>query len=580
MWGFDKHYRLFRETAQIAKHRFELADWRAVHNAARDRILFYDQRVEETVERLRKEFKAESLNDDIWLQVKFHFVALLIEHKQPECAESFYNSVTCRILHRDYFNNDYIFVRPTISTDYLDSDPPAYRSYYPESVSGLRETFQQIVLDANFSLPFPDLEHELDCIVENLSGKLGRDVGLQPNRQVQVLRSPFFRNKGCYLIGKIVNGFQETPFALAILHERRQALSIDALLLERDYIQTLFSFARAYFFVDMEVPSQYVAFLRTIMPRKPKAELYAMLGLAKLSKTLFYRDFLHHLKHSSDQFVLAPGIKGLVMLVFTLPSFPYVFKVIKDVIGGNKEINREGVKQKYLLVKQHDRAGRMADTLEYSNVAFPRERFSEELVRELQQLAPSMIEISSDSVVLHHLYIERYITPLNLYMQQCSDEELEPCLIDYGNAIKELAAANIFPGDMLYKNFGVSRQGRVVFYDYDEIEYMTTCQFRDVPTSPHDEDELSSEPWYPVGKYDVFPEEFPLFLLGDPKVRRIMMQHHPDLFTAHFWDALKTRIASGQVESVFPYPQEMRFTVGNGAENALPRFIRQAVSSL
>jgi isocitrate dehydrogenase kinase/phosphatase len=165
-------------------------------------------------------------------------------------------------------------------------------------------------------------------------------------------------------------------------------------------------------------------------------------------------------------------------------------------------------------------------------------------------------------------------------MQQCSDEALEPCLIDYGNAIKELAAANIFPGDMLYKNFGVSRQGRVVFYDYDEIEYMTTCRFREVPTAPHDEDELSSEPWYPVGKYDVFPEEFPRFLLADSRVRRIMMQHHPDLFTAHFWDALKTRIASGQVESVFPYPQEIRFTVGNGAENILPRFIRQAVSSL
>lgn len=560
LWGFNKHYQLFRETAQAARSRFEAADWASVQTASRDRILFYDKRVEETVERLRREFRASSLSDTVWQDVKFHYVALLIDHQQPECAESFYNSVTCRILHRDYFNNDFIFVRPTISTDYLDSDPPAYRSYYPHTAPDLYEIFRQILNNAGLTLPFIKLDQTLTALLRMLSVKLPVNWEQHPNRQVQVLRSLFFRNKGCYLIGKIVHGFNETPFALALLHENMGAIHLDALLLERNQIQTLFSFARAYFFVDMEVPSQYVAFLTTIMPRKPKAELYAMLGLAKLSKTLFYRDFLQHLKHSSDFFTLAPGIKGLVMLVFYLPSFPYVFKVIRDVLGHNKEITREGIQQKYLLVKQHDRVGRMADTLEYSNVAFPRDRFTTELMDELLKLAPSMVEVSGDTIVLRHVYIERYITPLNLYMQQCTPEQLELCLVDYGNAIKELAAAGIFPGDMLYKNFGVSRQGRVVFYDYDEIEYMTNCEFRDIPVSPYEEDEWSNEPWYPVGKYDVFPEEFSRFLLGDPRVREIMMKHHDDLFTRSFWQSVKTRLQAGCVESVFPYPSTCRLS--------------------
>lgn len=561
LWGFNKHYRLFRETSQQAKRRFESAAWAQVQQAARTRISYYDQRITETVERLQREFRAQSLTENDWLQVKFHFVALLIEHKQAECAESFYNSVTCHILHRAYFNNNFIFVRPTISTDYLDSDPPAYRTYYPASFAQLRDTFQQIISDAQFSLPFPHLEHELDLLTAAIAQKWPADTPLHPNRQVQVLRSGFFRNKGCYFIGKLINGSHELPFAIALIHENFQSLNIDTILLERDQIQTLFSFARAYFFVDMEVPSQYVTFLRSIMPRKPRAELYAMIGLAKLSKTLFYRDFLHHLRHSTDQFTLTPGIKGLVMLVFYLPSFPYVFKVIKDVLGGTKEISRDGVKKKYLMVKQHDRVGRMADTLEYSNVAFPRARFSPALIDELLKLAPSMLELNQDTVVIKHVYIERYITPLNLYMQQCNGAELEACLIDYGNAIKELAAANIFPGDMLYKNFGVSRQGRVVFYDYDEIEYMTTCEFRRMPQARHEEDEWSGEVWYPVGKYDVFPEEFARFLLGNPRVRDILLREHADLFNADFWNHLKRRIQDGYVESVFPYPASMRFNV-------------------
>jgi isocitrate dehydrogenase kinase/phosphatase len=278
---------------------------------------------------------------------------------------------------------------------------------------------------------------------------------------------------------------------------------------------------------------------------------------------LFYRDFLQHLKHSSDYFQVAPGIPGLVMLVFELPSFPYVFKVIKDFYPPPKDTSRAQIKEKYLLVKHHDRVGRMADTLEYSNVAFPLERFSEKLMAELQRCAPSLVDIEGGRIIVRHLYIERRMVPLNIFLANAEaagdDALMEHAVLEYGNAIKDLVAANIFPGDMLYKNFGVTRHGRVVFYDYDEIEYITDCVFRDIPQARNEEDEMSAEPWYPIGKHDVFPEQFERFLLGNEKIKRFFMKYHAELLTRAYWQSRKERIIDGVVEDVFPYPQQIRF---------------------
>jgi isocitrate dehydrogenase kinase/phosphatase len=333
--------------------------------------------------------------------------------------------------------------------------------------------------------------------------------------------------------------------------------------------------------VDMEVPSDYVQFLRSLMPRKPRNEIYNALGLAKQGKTLFYRDFLHHLRHSTDKFRIAPGIKGMVMLVFDQPSFPYVFKVIKDFYPPPKDTSREQIKGKYLLVKQHDRVGRMADTLEYSGVGFPLDRFEPELLVEIEKFAPSQLQVNTRSdgtqeVIIQHVYIERRMIPLNIYLQEAFDAggadasnaspnaerargQIARGVVEYGNAIKDLVAANIFPGDMLWKNFGITRHGKVVFYDYDEIEYITDCNFRRVPAPRNEEEEMSGETWYSVGPKDVFPETFTPFLLGNPAVRKVFMEHHADLLDVDFWQGHKDRIAQGYVHDVFPYDREKRF---------------------
>ena len=584
MDGFNRHYQLFRTESSRAKHRFETADWHGQQRAQRERIEFYDLRVREASMRLEREFKAGEQPMDIWQQVKLHYIGLLVNHHQPELAETFFNSVTTKILHRSYFQNDFIFVRPAVSTEYIENGEPeqrpTYRAYYPTSLD-MQEVLVQMVNDFDLRVSFADLPGDAALVQSAMAERLG-DAKLRANFQIQVLTGLFFRNKGCYVVGKLINGFSEFGFALPVLHNKAGKLAIDAALFGEDDMLVLFSFARAYFMVDMEIPSAYVQYLRSMMPRKPRNEIYNALGLAKQGKTLFYRDFLHHLRHSSDQFRIAPGIKGMVMLVFDLPSFPYVFKVIKDYYPPQKDTTRELIQSKYLLVKQHDRVGRMADTLEYSEVGFPRDRFSDELIAEIQKFAPSQLEVSDRDgdgrieVIIKHVYIERRMIPLNIYLQEAFDAggadatntsaaarrahlQIERGVVEYGNAIKDLVAANIFPGDMLWKNFGITRHAKVVFYDYDEIEYITDCNFRRVPTPRNEEDEMSGEIWYSVGPKDVFPETFAPFLLGNPAVRKIFMQHHADLLDVAFWHGHKERIQAGFVFDVFPYDREKRF---------------------
>jgi len=559
--GFNRHYRLFRETTREAKARFEVGDWHGQQRAQRERIEFYDMRVAEAAERLTRDFDAPNLPAEVWQQMKLHYIGLLTNHHQPELAETFFNSVSTRLLHRSYFRNEFLFVRPAVSTEYIENDEPAatptYRAYYPTRET-LRTMLERIVTHFQLARPFEDLQRDID----NVHGAVLRELGdfrLRINFQIQVLASLFYRNKGAYLVGKIINGYVETPFALPIVHGPGAGLVIDAALFGEDDLLLVFSFARAYFMVDMEIPSAYVTFLRSLMPRKPRSEIYSALGLQKQGKNIFYRDFLYHLRHSGDQFRIAPGIKGMVMLVFDLPSFPYVFKVIKDFYPPPKDTSREQIMGKYLLVKTHDRVGRMADTLEYTAVAFPRARFESALIDELKQYCPSVIEDDGDVLVIKHLYIERRMIPLNIYLADATPEQIERAVIEYGHAIKDLVAANIFPGDMLWKNFGVTRHGKVVFYDYDEIEYLTDCNFRRVPEARNEEDEMSGEVWYHVGPKDVFPETFAPFLLGNPGIREVFMRHHADLLDAAFWQGHKERIAAGHVHDVFPYDESKRF---------------------
>ena len=561
--GFNRHFSIFQQITSGARERFEKADWHAVHASSRERITLYDQRIRETITKVRELYGIEDIDTELWKNTKLCYMRLLSYHQQPELAETFYNSVFCHQFNRIYYTNEFIFIRNAISTDYIestDSERVSYQCYYPNEI-GLIEAIRQVIQQAGFTAPFEDLERDMrsirKAIVKRFRGRLARKTHL--NFQLSVICSPFFRNKAAYLVGHYINGREDEGFALAILNNERGQLYVDTLLIGEKQLSIVFSYSQAYFMIEHQVPSAIVAFLQTILPERTRSELYSSIGLHKQGKSDFYRHFLHHMRHSSDKFVVAPGIRGMVMMVFTLPSYRYVFKIIKDKFAPQKEFTRKVVAEKYQLVKRHDRVGRMADMLEYSDVSIPQDRIHPDLLKELLETCASSMTLDNGKVIFKHLYIERRMIPLNMYLETATETQLETVIRDYGDAIKQLAAANIFPGDFLYKNFGVTQLGRVVFYDYDEISYMTECNFRKIPPPRFPEDEFSSEPWYSIEPNDVFPEEFGTFLLTNPKIRKIFMKYHKDLLSAAYWQKKKDNIQNGIYEDVFPYPENLRF---------------------
>jgi isocitrate dehydrogenase kinase/phosphatase len=558
--GFDKHFRIFQKITAGAMGRFETEDWIAERDASRKRVFFYDKRADEAIETLREIFGPALEDMSVWKQVKMHYIMLLHEHKQPELAETFYNTVFCRMFDRTYFNNEYIFVRSAVSTEYIESDRPAYHVYYPAKL-GLRTTIRRVLKSCHFSLPFEDIQRDVRRITRALStGFRERPRKAHLNFQIHVINAIFFRNKAAYVVGKAINEYDVFPFAVPILNNGEGGLYVDALLLGENALNQLFDFSYVYFMVEHPVPSAVVHFLQGLMPTRTKEDLYSAIGYHKQGKTDFYRDFLHHLTYSDDELIRAPGIPGMVMAVFTLPSYPYVFKVIRDRFAPQKEMSRRDVEQKYQLVKEHDRLGRMADMMEYSYVALPRSRFSAGLLEELEETCASSISFDSvGNLIIKHVYIERRMIPLNIELEDADEERVGRLIKGYGEAIKELAAANIFAGDLLFKNFGVTPLGRVVFYDYDEVVYLTECNFRRIPPPRFPEDELASEPWYSVGPNDIFPEEFGRFLLGDPRIRKAFLKYHRDLLDVDFWIDKQEKIRKGILEDVFPYPQSIRF---------------------
>lgn len=556
--GFERHIFLFREITQSAKSRFEQAKWHEVQEASKQRTDFYDLRVKETLDVIKRDFAIDTLDESLWQDVKSEYVTQLLYHSKSDLAESFYNSIFCHLFERKYYQNRFIFVQS--SDECIDNlkNKQVYTRYEPED-HNLVETISAILLRPQFDIPYEDLTRDISILIERFFKQADKTRFPVSTLKFDIIDAVFYRNKGAYIIGRVVSPAGETPFIVALLNNEQGQIYVDTLLTDKEHMAVVFGFARAYFFVDCQYLHPLILFLQSLMPSKTRAELYAAIGYHKQGKTQFYRDFLNHLDASDDKLELADGIKGMVMSVFTLPSYPYVFKIIKDKFSPSKKMTKKDVKEKYRLVKLHDRVGRMADTMEYSEVAFPRDRFSEELLTELETVAPSLIRYENELIVISHMYIERRMRPLNLYLAESTDEQIDDAMMGYGMAIKQLIAADIFPGDMLLKNFGVTRHGRVIFYDYDEITYMDEVNFRVKPEPVTEEQIYAAEPWYSVEPGDMFPEELATFALANPKYRKAFMQYHAELLEASYWQQAQKNVAEGIVEDVFPYPPEMRF---------------------
>jgi isocitrate dehydrogenase kinase/phosphatase len=542
----------FQALTRRARTRFGHRDWAGVQHDGAARLDLYTQAVQRAIAGLDVRLGGALHVRDTWTRLKTAFVERVESRLDAELAETFFNSITRRLLVT-------VGVDPGIEFVTTALDRPSSRHEDAPVTIAIQAADRldravSVLLDSLADIaPFQDRTRDAVLV----SQVLARAAGGHPILTLEFARAPFFRNKGAYLIGRVHTLASTVPVSIALVNTPG-GIRTDAVLTETDHISVVFSFAHSYFFVETGNPAALVAFLRELMPRKPVSELYASIGHNKHGKTEFYRALLAHLDGADDRFEIAPGARGMVMVVFTLPGFDAVFKIIRDRFEPPKTATRQDVREKYRLVSRHDRAGRLVDAQEFEHLEFDRRRFAPELLDELQAKASDAVEITPEAVHFRHLYTERRLTPLDLYIRTAAPGLARSAVLDYGQALRELAASDVFPGDLLIKNFGVSRHGRVIFYDYDELCRLSECRFRRLPTPHNLDEELAAEPWFHVGEHDVFPEEFLTFIGLTGGLQHLFAREHGDLLRPEFWTAMQEEHAAGRLPDLWPYPAEAR----------------------
>jgi isocitrate dehydrogenase kinase/phosphatase len=511
-----------------------------------DRLDLYGQSVSEALEQLHRLLGTRVTDRPTWMILRPAYSAAVASRGDAELAETFLNSITRRIFHTIGVDPDVEFVAP-VSTVGPFAAPWSITDTFARE--GPLEALIAAVLERHrFAPGWEDAAGDAARVARTLVTHVG---GLKV-RALELARPVFFRGKGAYLVGKVHTDGPPLPFVLS-LRRGPAGVAVDALLMSEDEVSIVFSFARAYFFVELERPREMVDFLRSIMPRKPVSELYTAIGCHKHGKTELYRSLLQHMGSTRDRFEIAPGQRGMVMSVFTLPGFDVVFKVIRDRFEFPKTVTHAEVREKYRYVFRHDRAGRLVDAQEFEHLEFARDRFSAEVLEELTTTARETVEVHGDRVVIRHLYTERRLRPLDVYLREADPDAARDAVIDYGQVLRDLAATNVFPGDMLLKNFGVSRHGRLIFYDYDELCPLTDCRFRSLPPPRDDDEERSLEPWFYVGERDIFPEEFRSFLGLRGELLQVFLSSHEELLGVEFWQRMQERHRQGEILDIFPY---------------------------
>ena len=554
--AFARYNAEFRAITRRAPMRFDARDWKGSQRDAVERIELYDRFVNQTIAELREALGAVAQERGLWRQIRHEFAAQITDLPDPEFIKTFFSSISRRLFGT-------VGVAPDIEFVATDLDPladihSAVGSNTYLNHGSLPLLFEDLLGDVRFRSPWRDLDKSIAHVAGEVQAHLHARGERRPVEKVEVIRPVFYQISRAYVVGRLVGREFLVPLVIALKNSDGGVL-VDAVMLAEDDVSIVFSFTRSYYHADLERVAEAVVFLKSIMPRKPVSELFTVLGRARQGKTERYRELMRNLEHTRDQFIHAPGERGLVMVCFTLPSFDVVFKVIRDRFPYPKTVLREEVMAKYRMVFVHDRAGRLVDAQEFRRLRFPRERFAPELLQELRCEAAGTVHEDGADLVFDHMYIERRMTPLNLYLRSAPAANAERAVLDYGQCIRDLAYTNIFPGDLLLKNFGVTRHGRVIFYDYDELCRVTDCNFRDLPAATNAEDEMRGEAWFYVGESDVFPETFINFLSFSDEQRAALLRMHGEILTAAFWRGVQQRLGEGDVLEVLPYhPHRVR----------------------
>jgi isocitrate dehydrogenase kinase/phosphatase len=564
--GFAAYTDEFVAITKRSKWRFQTRDWKGRHEDALERLELYERVLREVAQALVALLGAKLRDQDLWATIKERFAGLVAARHDAELAETFFNSVTRRIFNTIGVNRRIEFFRWYPRTVNVAPAEPIVRCY--GGGRGTRQAIRDLLEDFRFTVPYEDADRDAGLVAAEIDLYLWPVLAVTGEYRIEVIRSPFYRNKVAYLLGRILAGTRVIPLVLP-LYNGEGGVYVDTVLLTEAEVSKVFSFAFSYFHVLVERHDLLIGILRSILPEKPLAELYISIGYSRHGKTEFYRDLHRFLHRSRERFVIAPGKEGAVMTVFTLPAYNFVFKVVKDrpcflrsVAMTDKTSTRREVMEQYAFVCRRDRVGRLVDTQEFENLRFRRERFTGDLLEELRVAAGEVVSIDDEHVVLRHLYVQRRVTPLPMYLAEQRDPEaLRRTIIDFGYFLKELAATGIFPSDLFNTwNYGVTRRGRVVLFDYDDVIPLERASFLRKPLAYDDPEEIVAEEDRIVATpSDFFIDEMRSYSGLPQRLKGAFELIHGDLFTVDYWRSLKAQVSAGELVDITPYDRAKKF---------------------
>ena len=570
--AFDAFNADFRAITRRAKQRYRERDWSGGRLDAVTRLDLYEQALDRIAVRLDSAFGPQVREQSVWVSAKKRFAHLVAPRYDIDRAETFFNSVTRKMLNTVGINREaeFFYLHPVARAP-RDVEP-VYRTY--ARAAGTSTLIRRIFEDVPIGLGFENIDRDAALVADEVDLYLWPVAGLTRDYSIDVVRTVFYRNKEAYIVGRMVVDGRAFPLIIPLAHGD-SGIRAETVLLHESEATILFSFAYSYFFVDVERHDALIRFLQSIMPHAELSELYTALGYNRHGKTEFYRD-LHRFVHvSREQFIIAPGLEGAVMIAFTLPNFGFVFKVIKDrpcflrsAYETPKAITGRRVREQYAFVSHRDRAGRMVDTQEFENLRFRKKRFSGPLLAEFALAAKENVVIGEEYVVIHHLYVQRRVVPLPLYFELEKDPEaIRRVLVDFGYFLKDIAASGVFPCDLFNTwNYGVTQWGRVVLYDYDDVMPIEKIRFREKPAARDEVEEIEPEEnWIVATDEDFFMDELDRYSGIPGPLKGIFRSVHADLYTLGFWDVLTERVSRGEIFDVIPYDRSKQFRVRDRA---------------
>jgi len=557
--AFNAYYGAFLDITRRAKSRFEHREWEAVLRDAEERIGLYHDHLNAAEAEVETILQDRSTAPEVWQQIKREYLPPYLNYYHADLALIFFYSVMRRaFLHKgdsiEYSDDE---IRESLKSRLRETELKPYRAYTLDTVTP--QTFKRLVQDYGFETPFFDLDAGAALAAEALNAELRDQLSAASIDRIEMLLHPFYRNKAAYLIGRIRSGNHVVPLVLVLLHPEK-GIVIDAVLTAEEDVSNVFTSARSNFHVDAYAYREVFRFLQSIAPSRPKPYLYAAIGFIHPAKLELVKGLRAHLAGTDERFQFAEGIPGTVMVTFRLPSFDYVFKVIRDTSPKQTFQGRAHVVRQYWKVHRMDRVGRMLDIMTFHNLRFRRASFDPALLDELLETAPGSARVEEDAVVFRYLYAERKIVPLDVYLRDAPvpEEQRQHAVLDYGAAIRDLAAAGLFVGDYMTKNFGVSQYTRVILYDYDDMDDLVNWNFRSLPEPPEWAELLPYEDWLSKGPFDVFPEhDFRKFAVPEQYLE-FFTRHHGELLNPGFWNRIKSELREGHVPDFYPYPGSKR----------------------